>query len=138
MCGARHRASAPAVEAHRAASPEVSFEQAASWQFLNEVVGSREFIAGPHITIADIFTFGAWYGWEIEKGKIGKMVGEINISGNVFTTLGNIVMIGNDFEMNEWGGCGKTRAAMYNMQMLSKSGTGGPHVKIENVVIGGR
>ncbi|MHC4601112.1 MAG: TldD/PmbA family protein [Planctomycetota bacterium] len=89
-------------------------------------------------TMGDIFTFGAWYGWEINQGKIGKMVCEINISGNVFTTLGNIVMIGNDFEMNEWGGCGKTRAALYNMQMLSKSGTGGPHVKIENVVIGGR
>jgi TldD protein len=89
-------------------------------------------------TMGDVFTFGAWYGWEIENGQLGKMVGEINISGNVFSTLGNIVMIGNDFEMNEWGGCGKTRAALYNMQMLQKSGTGGPHVKIENVVIGGR
>jgi len=89
-------------------------------------------------TMGDIFTFGAWYGWEIRKGKLGKMVCEINLSGNVFTTLANIVMISNDFEMNEWGGCGKTRAALYDMQMLAKSGTGGPHIKIENVVIGGR
>ncbi|MCU0723215.1 MAG: TldD/PmbA family protein [Planctomycetes bacterium] len=89
-------------------------------------------------TMGDLFTFGAWYGWEIRKGKLGKMVCEINLSGNVFNTLGNIVAIGNDFEMNEWGGCGKTRAALYDMQMLAKSGTGGPHIKIENVVIGGR
>jgi TldD protein len=89
-------------------------------------------------TMGDLFTFGAWYGWEIRKGKIGKMVCEINLSGNVFNTLGHIVAIGNDFEMNEWGGCGKTRAALYDMQMLAKSGTGGPHIKIEDVVIGGR
>ncbi len=89
-------------------------------------------------TMGDIFTFGAWHGWEIRGGELGKMVSEINISGNVLQTLGNIAMIGKDFEMNEWGGCGKTRAALYNMQMLSKSGTGGPHIKIEDVVIGGR
>jgi TldD protein len=89
-------------------------------------------------TMGDIFTFGAWYGYKIEKGRIGNMVTEINISGNVFNTLKNITMIGNDFRMTEWGGCGKTRAGMYNMQMIPKSGTGSPTIKIENVVIGGR
>ncbi len=89
-------------------------------------------------TMGDLFTFGAWYGYRVEKGKIGKMVTEINISGNVFNTLKNITAVGNDFVMGEWGGCGKTRAGMYNMQMISKSGTGSPHIKIEDVVIGGR
>jgi TldD protein len=89
-------------------------------------------------TMGDIFTFGAWYGYKIESGKVTDMVTEINLSGNVFNTLRNITAVGNDFVMSEWGGCGKTRAGMYNMQMIPKSGTGAPHIKIENVVIGGR
>jgi predicted Zn-dependent protease len=47
-------------------------------------------------------------------------------------------MIGNDLKMSEWGGCGKTRAALFDMQMLPKSGIGSPHIKIDNVIIGGK
>ncbi len=88
-------------------------------------------------TMGDLFTFGAQYGYEIKNGRPGNMVKDINISGNVFETLGNIVKVGNDLKMNEGGGCGKTRAGLYDMQMLDKSGTGGPSVMIKNVVIGG-
>lgn len=88
-------------------------------------------------TMGDLFTFGAQYGYEIRNGKLGRMVKDINISGNVFETLGNIARIGNDFQMNEGGGCGKSRAGLFDMQMLEKSGTGGPSVLIRNVVIGG-
>lgn len=88
-------------------------------------------------TMGDLFTFGAQHGFEIRNGQLGRMVKDINISGNVFETLGNIAMIGDDFKMNEGGGCGKTRAGLYDMQMLDKSGTGGPSVMIRNVVIGG-
>ncbi|MBN1295777.1 TldD/PmbA family protein [bacterium] len=88
-------------------------------------------------TMGDLFTFGAQYGYEIRNGSLGKMVKDINISGNVFDTLGNITLIGNDFRMNEGGGCGKTRAGLFDMQMLEKSGTGGPSIVIKNVVIGG-
>ncbi len=88
-------------------------------------------------TMGDLFTFGAQYGYEIKNGKLGKMVKDINISGNVFETLGNIARVGNDFQMNEGGGCGKTRAGLFDMQMLEKSGTGGPSVLIKNVIIGG-
>ncbi len=65
------------------------------------------------------------------------MVKDANISGNVFKTLNNIVEVGNDFKMNESGGCGKSRTALYDLQMLDKSGTGSPHIKINEVVIGG-
>jgi predicted Zn-dependent protease len=88
-------------------------------------------------TMGDIFTFGAQYGFEIRNGQLGQMVKDINISGNVFETLGNIRQVGNDLKMNEGGGCGKTRAALFDMQMLDKSGTGGPSVLIKDVVIGG-
>ncbi len=88
-------------------------------------------------TMGDLFTFGAQYGYEIKNGKLGRMVKDINISGNVFETLENITHVGNDFQMNEGGGCGKARAGLFDMQMLEKSGTGGPSVLIKNVVIGG-
>jgi TldD protein len=88
-------------------------------------------------TMGDIFTFGAQYGYEVKNGKIGSMVKGINISGNVFETLDNIDMIGDDLVMIEGGGCGKTRIGMYDMQMLDKSGLGSPHVRIKNVLIGG-
>lgn len=88
-------------------------------------------------TMGDLFTFGAQYGYEIRNGKLGKMVKDINISGNVFDTLGNITHIGNDFQMSEGGGCGKARAGLFDMQMMEKSGTGGPSVLIKDVVIGG-
>ncbi len=88
-------------------------------------------------TMGDLFTFGAQFGYRITNGKLGKMVKDINISGNVFETLGNIHKIGNDFEISEGGGCGKTRAGLFDMQMLDKSGTAGPSVLIKNVIIGG-
>ena len=87
--------------------------------------------------MGDLFTFGAQYGYEIRDGKLGRMVKDINISGNVFDTLNNILMVGDDFRMSEGGGCGKTRAGLFDMQMLDKSGTGGPSVLIKDVVIGG-
>ncbi|MBN1356517.1 TldD/PmbA family protein [bacterium] len=88
-------------------------------------------------TMGDLFTFGAQYGFEIENGKLGRMVKDINISGNVFDTLKSILKVGTDLRMNEGGGCGKTRAALFDMQMLDKSGTGGPSIQIKDVVIGG-
>ena len=86
-------------------------------------------------TIGDMFTFGAQYGYMIEKGQIKNMVRDLNITGNLFETLQNIVAIGNDFSMDESGGCGK--GSVGPMQMLWSSGHGGPHLMVKDVVIGG-
>ncbi len=81
-------------------------------------------------TIGDIFSFGAQYGYDIRKGKIKKMLRDINMSGNLFTTLNNIRMIGNDLKFSEAGACGKG-------QINIKSCHGAPHMVIDKVVIGG-
>ncbi len=81
-------------------------------------------------TSGENFTFGAQYGFEVRRGKIGKMVRDINISGNLYQTLKDIVAIGNDFELSEVGGCGKG-------QLNIRSCHGGPHILVKNVVIGG-
>jgi len=84
-------------------------------------------------TAGDQFTFGAQWGFCIRSGRIGPMVRDINMSGELFSTLRNISMIGDDMEFGERGGCGKGSP----MQLNRKSGKGAPHIKIDAVTIGG-
>lgn len=81
-------------------------------------------------TSGENFTFGAQYGFKVKDGKIGPMIRDINIMGNLFTTLQSIEAVGNDLELSERGGCGKG-------QLNIKSALGGPHVLIRNMVVGG-
>jgi TldD protein len=79
------------------------------------------------------FTFSAAYGYEIVDGKLGEMVRDVVLTGNVFQTLRNIEMIGNDFELRgSAGGCGKGGQAPLPIT------TGAPHVRIRDVIVGGR
>ncbi len=84
-------------------------------------------------TSGDQFTFGSQWGFRIEKGKLGPMVRDINMSGELFSTLQAISMVGDDLTFGERGGCGKGSP----MQTNRKSGTGAPHIKIDAVTIGG-
>ncbi|MCK5584626.1 TldD/PmbA family protein, partial [Candidatus Bipolaricaulota bacterium] len=86
-------------------------------------------------TSGDQFTFGAQWGYRIENGKLVSMVRDINMSGELFSTLQATSMIGNDVRFGERGGCGKGGAGP--MQMNRKSGKGSPHIKIDAVTIGG-
>jgi len=81
-------------------------------------------------TSGENFTFGAQYGYVVRDGKIGPMVRDINIMGNLFTTLQSIETVGNEMELSERGGCGKG-------QLNIKSALGGPSVLIRNMVVGG-
>lgn len=86
-------------------------------------------------TSGDQFTFGAQWGYRIENGKLGPMVRDINMSGELFSTLAAISMIGNDRRFGERGGCGKGGGGP--MQLNRKSGSGAPHIKINHVTVGG-
>lgn len=78
------------------------------------------------------FSFSSSYAYMIRDGRIAEMVKDVILAGNLFTTLGNIDMIGNDFKwLNTGGGCGKTG------QFPLPVGMGAPHIRIQNVVIGG-
>lgn len=79
------------------------------------------------------FTFSAAYGYEIVKGKLGEMVRDVVLTGNVFQTLRHIEMIGRDFQLRgSAGGCGK--GGQWPLPIT----TGAPHVRIRDVVVGGR
>jgi TldD protein len=82
-------------------------------------------------TSGENFTFGAQYGYEVVGGRLGKMIRDINISGNLFQTLKNIGAVGNDLVLSKVGGCGKG-------QLNIRSCNGGPHILVHDVVVGGR
>jgi len=83
-------------------------------------------------TMLENFSFSSGYAYMIRDGKIAEMVKDVILAGNLFTTLENIDAIGNDFMwLNTGGGCGKANQAPLPV------GMGAPHIRIQNVVIGG-
>ena len=82
-------------------------------------------------TSGENFTFGAEYGYRVRGGNLQEMVRDVNISGNLYRTLQRITGVGNDLTLSRTGGCGKG-------QLNVRSCHGGPHVLVEQLVIGGR
>jgi TldD protein len=84
-------------------------------------------------TTMEMFTFSAAYGYMIRDGKVAEMVRDVVLTGNVFETLEHIEMVGSDLAWSTGGGgCGK------GGQSPLPVGLGGPHVRIRDVVVGGR
>ncbi|MBN1878574.1 TldD/PmbA family protein [bacterium] len=80
----------------------------------------------------EMFTFTAGRGYMIRDGKIEEMVKNVTMSGNLFKTLENIDMVGNDFQIHDsGGGCGK--GAQFPLPVSH----GAPHIRIQNAVIAG-
>jgi len=84
-------------------------------------------------TALENFSFSSGYAYMIRDGQIAEMVKDVILAGNLFTTLLNIDAIGNDFRwINHAGGCGK--GGQYPLPVAF----GAPHVRIQDVVIGGK
>ena len=83
-------------------------------------------------TNGEMFNFGAHYGIMIRDGKLAEYVRDVKLTGNVFTTMANIDMIGKETgSKNGPGGCGKGAQSP-----LPTSGEC-PHIRIQNVIVGG-
>ncbi|MBC7216756.1 MAG: TldD/PmbA family protein [Candidatus Caldatribacterium sp.] len=89
-----------------------------------------EYVGGN--TALELFTFSPAYGYIIEHGKIGEMVKDFVLSGNLFQTLGKIDAVANDFRWTELGWCGK------GVQVGLPTPTGSPHVRLRGVLVGGQ
>lgn len=96
---------------------------------IQEGVYARNWLGG--MTNGEMFTFAAGEAWMIRNGQLAEPVRDVNLSGNVFTTLADIEAIGDDFFWDESGGCGK------GGQNGLPVGCGGPSLRIRNVVVGG-
>jgi TldD protein len=84
-------------------------------------------------TMLENFSFSSGYAYMIRDGKIAEMVKDVILAGNLFDTLQNIDAIGDDFRwINTAGGCGKGGQFPLPVSM------GAPHIRIQNVVIGGQ
>jgi len=84
-------------------------------------------------TTMEMFTFSAAYGYMIRNGKVAELVRDVVLTGNVFETLEHIDRIGSDLTWSTGGGgCGK------GGQSPLPVGLGGPHVRIRDIVVGGR
>lgn len=99
---------------------------------LISALGDGLYIVDPYggQTSGENFTFGAQCGWRVEGGRLAGMVRDINIMGNLFSTLASFEATASDFALTERGGCGKG-------QTNFRSAYGGPHVLIRRMVIGG-
>ena len=82
-------------------------------------------------TNGELFTFASGEAFMIRNGKIAEPVSDVTLSGNVFQTLNDIEAVGNDLTFSS-GSCGKCG------QNGLPVGVGGPHVRIKNVLVGGR
>ena len=83
-------------------------------------------------TALENFSFSSAYAYMIRDGQLAEMVRDVILSGNLFVTLMNIDAIGNDFEWSRSGGtCGKGQSGL-------PVSFGSPHIRIRDVVIGGK
>jgi TldD protein len=84
-------------------------------------------------TALENFSFSSAYAYMIRDGQIAEMVKDVILAGNLFTTMMNIDAIGDDFRwIQSAGGCGK------GGQFPLPVAFGSPHIRIQNVIIGGR
>lgn len=84
-------------------------------------------------TNCEMFTFTPAYGYRIQKGKVKELIRDVTLTGNVFSTLSEVDLIGSDFKMiGGLGGCGK------NGQSPLPVTLGGPHMRIRKVTVGGQ
>lgn len=84
-------------------------------------------------TMLEQFTFSAAYAYEIKDGEVGGMLKDVVLTGNVFATMRAIDMIGDDKKIyGGSGGCGKGGQSPLPVT------DGAPHIRIQNVTIGGK
>ena len=80
----------------------------------------------------EMFTFMAGKSFLIEDGKLGPMVRDVTLAGNVFQTLKQIDMVGSELSCRDSaGGCGKGEQSPLPTSMWA------PHIRINEVVVGG-
>jgi TldD protein len=83
-------------------------------------------------TALENFSFSSAYAYMIRDGAVAELVKDVILSGNLFTTLMNIDAIGDDFSWSKSGGsCGKGQGGL-------PVTFGAPHIRIQDVVIGGK
>lgn len=83
-------------------------------------------------TAIEDFSFVAKYAHMIRHGELAEMVRDVTLTGNVFETLESIDRVGSDFAWDvSSGDCGKGQDGLPVCD-------GGPHIRIQDVLVGGK
>ncbi|MEM3615978.1 MAG: TldD/PmbA family protein [Candidatus Methanomethylicia archaeon] len=107
---------------------DMSFEELI--ENINYGVYAKGGRGGQVSTAEGIFQFGAQEAYIIRNGEITERLRDFSMSGFIIETLENVVGVAKDFDIYP-SFCGKMGQSMRNT-------CGGPHMKIENMMIGGR
>ena len=84
-------------------------------------------------TDMEMFSFSAEEAFMVRGGRVIERVRDVVLTGNVFETMMNMDAIGVDLRLyGGLGGCGKAG------QSSLRVSDGGPHVRVRDVVVGGR
>jgi TldD protein len=67
----------------------------------------------------------------IRNGELAEQVRDVSVSGMVLETLANALGVSRDFELQMPGNCGKDGQRM-------PVNSGGPYVKVREIVVGGQ
>lgn len=105
-----------------------SFEELLS--HMDDGIYAVDYLGG--MTNLEMFTFSSGYAYRVKNGKIGELLRDVVLSGNVFNTLKHVSHIGCDITHHGGlGGCGKAG------QSGLPVGTGSPHIIVNDVLVGG-
>jgi len=79
------------------------------------------------------FTFNMGVSYIIEGGEIKGLARGVSITGRILEVLNNVDAVGREVKVTTsvFGGCGKSG-------QLVRVGDGGPHVRVRNLLVGGR
>ncbi|MEM3730814.1 MAG: TldD/PmbA family protein [Candidatus Bathyarchaeia archaeon] len=88
--------------------------------------------AGGQVEDTGTFLFKAVRGYWVENGEPKYPLRDVALTGNILELLKNVEAVCNDLliSSNPFGGCGK-------MNQRAFVGTGGPHLRVKNVLFGG-
>jgi len=88
--------------------------------------------AGGQVEDTGTFLFKAVRGYWVENGELKYPLKDVALTGNILELLKNVDAVCNDLliSTNPFGGCGK-------MNQRAFVGTGGPHIRVKNVLLGG-
>ena len=96
---------------------------------IREGIYARNWYGGT--TSMEMFTFSAGEAFAIRNGRVEELLRPVVLTGNVFTTLHNIDAVGDDLDMNQGGGCGKSGQSPLPVS------NGSPHIRIRKCLVGG-
>ena len=83
-------------------------------------------------TYLENFSFSAAHGFMIRDGKVGELVKDVVLAGNLFQSLQAIDALAGDFQWNQMGGgCGK--GGQFPLPVTE----GAPHVRFRQLLVGG-